>query len=95
MSQQENRKPQADIVIYTKSYCPFCIRAKHLLDSLALSYQEISVDGKPELQNEMAQMAGARTVPQIFVDQKPIGGNDDLQALYRANKLDALVYPTS
>ncbi len=86
-------KPQAEIVIYSKSYCPFCIRAKQLLDSLQLDYQEISVDGKPELQDKMAQMAGARTVPQIFVDSKPIGGCDDLQALYRANELEALVYP--
>lgn len=88
-------KKQAELVIYTKRYCPFCVRAKHLLDSLELVYEEISVDGNPELQNTMAKMAGARTVPQVFINQKPIGGSDDLHALYRANKLEALVYPAS
>ncbi|MRX28235.1 glutaredoxin 3 [Kangiella sp. HZ709] len=85
-------KQQAKIVIYTKTYCPYCIRAKQLLNSLELDYQEISVDGKPQLQDEMAKMAGKRTVPQVFIDDTPIGGCDDLFALRRANKLEALVF---
>lgn len=86
-------KEQATIVIYTKRFCPFCVRAVQLLDSLELKYEQISVDGKPQLQDEMAQLAGRRTVPQIFIDDAPIGGCDDIFALHRANKLDALVYP--
>ncbi|NVJ64842.1 MAG: glutaredoxin 3 [Gammaproteobacteria bacterium] len=85
-------KTQANIVIYTKSYCPFCIRAKQLLDSLELNYQEISVDGKPQLQDEMAQLAGRRTVPQIFINEHPIGGCDDMFALHRSNELEAMVF---
>ncbi len=88
-------KEQAKLVIYTKVYCPYCIRAKHLLNSLNLNYQEISVDGKPQLQDEMVRLAGVRTVPQIFINDKPIGGCDDLHALHRANKLEALIYPAS
>lgn len=88
-------KEQAKLVVYTKAYCPFCIRAKQLLNSLELDYQEISVDGKPELQNEMAQLAGRRTVPQIFINDSPIGGCDDLFALYRASKLEAMVFPAA
>lgn len=88
-------KKQAKVVVYSKTYCPFCIRAKYLLNSLDVEYQVISVDGKPSLQDEMAKMAGARTVPQVFIDDKPIGGSDDLSALHRANKLEALLYPDS
>lgn len=88
-------KEQAKIVIYTKTYCPFCIRAKQLLKSLELQYEEISVDGKPKLQDEMAELAGRRTVPQIFICDDPIGGCDDIFALHRAGKLEALVYPNA
>ncbi len=84
-------KQQAKIVVYTKAYCPFCIRAKHLLNSLELDYQEISVDGKPQLQDEMAKLAGRCTVPQIFINDKPIGGCDDLFAMHRAGEFEALV----
>lgn len=84
-------KEQAEIVIYTKTYCPYCIRAKQLLNSLELDYHEISVDGKPQLQDHMAQLAGRRTVPQIFINGNPIGGCDEMFALYRAGEFEAMV----
>lgn len=86
---------QSEVVIYTKRFCPYCIKAKHLLDSLSVNYQEIPVDGKPELQDAMAEKAGGRTVPQIFIAAKPIGGCDDLHALHRANNLEVLIFPSA
>ena len=79
------------ITIYTTKWCPFCIRARQLLDSKGVSYQNISVDGHPELRQEMTEKAGQRTVPQIWIGEQHIGGCDDLYALERANKLDDLL----
>ncbi|HIZ51631.1 MAG TPA: glutaredoxin 3 [Candidatus Pseudomonas excrementavium] len=80
-----------DITIYSSNYCPFCIRAKQLLDSKGVSYNEIRVDGKPEVRAEMARLAGRTSVPQIWINDTHIGGCDELTALERAGKLDTML----
>ena len=80
------------VTIYTKNYCPFCSQAKDLLRAKQAAFDEISVDGDPEGQRQMAVRANGRsTVPQIFVGDVHVGGCDDLYALDRAGKLDALL----
>ncbi|RJL06539.1 glutaredoxin 3 [Paracoccus aestuarii] len=80
------------VQIYTTRTCPFCIRAKDLLDRKGVSYDEIDVGADPSLRSRMTQRAGgSRTVPQIFVGQTHVGGCDDLYALERAGKLDPLL----
>lgn len=79
------------IVIYSSAWCPFCVRAKHLLDSKGVRYEEISVDGKPAVRAEMTRKAGRTSVPQIWIGQTHVGGCDDLYALERAGKLEALL----
>lgn len=68
----------AEIEIYTTPICPFCIRAKALLDKKGVNYSEINVMKHPEKRREMEQRSGGHTVPQIFIDGKAIGGCDDL-----------------
>ena len=81
-----------EIIIYTTRYCPFCIRAKQLLDHKGLSYIEIAVDGKPQLRQEMTQKAnGAHTVPQIWINNTHVGGCSELMALERSAQLDPLL----
>jgi glutaredoxin 3 len=80
----------AAITIYTTPYCPYCQRAKQLLDSKQAEYQEIDVSDR-SLRPEMTKITGGTTVPQIIIDGNPIGGCDELYALERADKLDALL----
>ncbi|CAM3383222.1 glutaredoxin 3 [Paracoccus nototheniae] len=79
------------IQIYTTRTCPFCIRAKQLLDQKGARYTETDVGADPALRDAMTKRAGKRSVPQIFVGQTHVGGCDDLYALDRAGKLDALL----
>jgi len=81
----------SSILIYTSAWCPYCIRAKALLDRKGVDYEEISVDGKPGVRAEMASKAGRTSVPQIWIDATHVGGCDDLYALERAGKLDTLL----
>ncbi|MEH6491609.1 glutaredoxin 3 [Halopseudomonas sp.] len=82
----------AKVVIYSSNYCPFCIRAKQLLDRKQADYQEINVDGRPAVRAEMTRLAGGRTsVPQIWVGKTYIGGCDELFACERAGQLDSLL----
>ncbi|AUH33653.1 glutaredoxin 3 [Paracoccus tegillarcae] len=82
----------ARIEIYTTPTCPFCHMAKALLREKGADFKEIDVTSQPGMRAKMTQRAnGRRTVPQIFVNDRLIGGNDDLQALERAGKLDALL----
>lgn len=82
--------PSVDI--YTTRFCPYCVAAKALLKRKGVAYNEIDVGGDMELRDKMIQRAhGRMTVPQIFVGKVHIGGNDDLLALERAGKLDALL----
>ena len=80
------------IEIYTTTTCPYCVRAKKLLDSKGFSYSEIDVSGDAELRKSMTEKASGRTsVPQIFIDGVHIGGCDDLYALDKSGKLDPLL----
>lgn len=82
----------AKIEIYTKAFCPYCYRAKALLDSKQVEYEEIDITMGGPRRPEMIQRAGGRsTVPQIFIDDKHIGGSDDLAALDRQGGLDPLL----
>lgn len=82
----------ATVEIYTKFACPYCVRAKHLLDQKGVSYAEYDVSMGGTKRDEMAaRIPGSRTVPQIFINDQPVGGSDDLAALERSGKLDALL----
>ncbi len=80
-----------NIEIYTKSYCPFCRNAKTLLDSKGLSYREIEISSSSALQQEMQDRSGRRTVPQVFINNRHIGGSDDLAAADANGILDELI----
>lgn len=79
------------VVIYSSDWCPFCVRAKQLLASKNVTFEEIRVDGQPELRAQMAKKAGRTSVPQIWIGELHVGGCDDLFALERAGKLDTLL----
>jgi len=79
------------VVLYTTRYCPYCIRAKHLLTSKGVDYQEIAVDGEPQLREEMIQKSGRYTVPQIWIGEEHVGGCDELYLLERQGRLDTML----
>jgi glutaredoxin 3 len=81
----------AEVVVYSSDYCPYCSRAKHLLASKAVDFEEIKVDGKPQIRADMTKKSGRTSVPQIWIGSVHVGGCDDLFALERAGKLDALL----
>ncbi|PIE43533.1 MAG: glutaredoxin 3 [Gammaproteobacteria bacterium] len=81
----------AQVIIYTSRLCPFCIRAKKLLDAKKAAYNEIKVDGNPAIRSEMVDKAGATSVPQIWIGDNHVGGCDQLVALENQGKLDALL----
>lgn len=81
-----------NIEIYTWSSCPFCIRAKALLDQKGVDYTEYCIDGDEAARSQMADRAdGRRSLPQIFIDDQHVGGCDDLYGLERQGKLDPLL----
>ena len=79
------------VVIYSSAWCPFCTRAKQLLSRKGVAFEEVSVDGQPALRAEMTRKAGRTSVPQIWIGVTHVGGCDDLYALERAGRLDALL----
>ena len=82
----------ASVEIYTKVTCPYCVRAKRLLEMKKIDYREIAVDRGGAPKEEMVQRANGRsTVPQVFIDGRHIGGCDDLMNLEYDGKLDALL----
>ncbi len=94
MMNSENKARGAnlpDVTLYTTPYCPYCHRAKRLLEDKGVPFTDIGVMGQPELRREMEELSGGYTVPQIFIDGKPIGGSDELAALERAGKLDRIL----
>lgn len=81
-----------DIIIYTKDYCPHCVKAKALLTRKKQTFHEIDITHDEALQREMVEKSGGRrTVPQIFINGQSVGGSDDLHALDSQGKLDALL----
>ncbi|MCL4138521.1 UNVERIFIED_CONTAM: hypothetical protein GTU68_020947 [Idotea baltica] len=82
----------ADVTIYTRSFCPYCSRALNLLKEKKIKFEQIDAGMNAKKKAEMVQRAnGGRTFPQIFIDDAHIGGCDDMMALERAGKLDALL----
>lgn len=78
----------ADIEVYFKEWCPYCHRAKALLESKGLAYKEIDVTSDSIREQEMIQRSGRWTVPQIFIDGESVGGSDDLALLNATGELD-------
>lgn len=82
----------SNVVIYTKAYCPYCVRAKAVLDTKGAAYQEIRIDQQPELRPQMIEKANGRsTVPQIFIGEHHVGGCDDLLAADASGALNKLL----
>ena len=69
------------VTVYSIVGCPFCARAKSLLTELGVPYVDINLDKRPDLRGELAERTGRRTVPQIFFNEKHIGGCDELKQL--------------
>jgi len=80
----------AEVELYTTPFCPYCVRARALLDRKGVAFTDIDITEEPSRRAEMIKRAGGRTsVPQIFIDGEHIGGSDELVALDNAGKLDA------
>jgi len=80
-----------EVVIYLKPWCPYCASARELLRTKNASVREIDIEAQPEQREEMIRRSGRRTVPQIFIGERHVGGSDDLHALDAAGGLDPLL----
>ncbi|HYB10193.1 MAG TPA: glutaredoxin 3 [Alphaproteobacteria bacterium] len=88
----ERESGAAEVVIYTKMWCPYCHRAKDMLEKKGVKFHEIDVTFSPDKRAEMSARAeGRTTVPQIFIEGQGIGGSDELAELDAAGKLDRLL----
>ena len=81
----------AHVEIYTTPSCPFCVRAKRLLEARGIDYDEIDVADDPALRADLVRRTGRRTVPQIFIGDKHVGGFEELAALDHKGELDPLL----
>lgn len=81
----------AKVVVYSKENCPYCTKAKELLNARNIAFTEIRIDQDTSKLEEMLRLSNRRTVPQIFINDQPIGGFDDLAALAKSGKLDGLL----
>ncbi len=79
------------VTIYTTSYCPYCRRAKQLLTSKGVAFEEIDAEGDDALRAWLVEKSGQQTVPQIFVGERSLGGFSDIDALDRQGKLDPIL----
>jgi glutaredoxin 3 len=80
----------ARIQIYTTRWCGYCVRAKTLLESRGISFEEISLDDDPDFRRRLLDLTGGWTVPQILIDDRPIGGYSELWQLDRSGELERL-----
>jgi len=80
------------VVVYSTRFCPYCMMAKRLLAQKGVPFQEIAVDSDITQRDTMIHRSGRRTVPQVFIGERHIGGFDDLAALERTGSLDALLH---
>ncbi len=83
--------PAPKVTVYTKQNCPFCVRAKRLLDKKGVAYEEISVEGNDDLRAWLVEHTGQLTVPQIFAGDRSLGGFSDVAALDGEGKLDPIL----
>jgi glutaredoxin 3 len=81
------------VVMYTTGWCPYCTRARELLQNKGVVFEEIDVDARPDARAEMMARSGRRTVPQIFIGETHVGGCDDLHELEASGRLDTLLKP--
>lgn len=81
----------AKVKMYSTPWCPYCIRAKSLLKRKGVHYEDINVAVQPSLRKEMVELTGRTSVPQIFINEEPIGGCDELHMLEASGKLDELL----
>ena len=81
----------ADVKVYVTDYCPYCTRAKGLLTRKGVPFTESDVSNDHEKRMWLVETTGRRTVPQIFINDQPVGGSDDLHALERSGELDKLL----
>jgi glutaredoxin 3 len=79
------------VKVYTSGFCPYCLFTKRLLNGKGVSYEEIRVDESDNLRGEMERRSGRRSVPQIFIGDRHVGGYDDMTALDRRGELDSLL----
>lgn len=82
------------VVMYSTRFCPFCMRARSLLQSKGVDYEEIAVDGNPDKRREMTERARSYTVPQIWIGNTHVGGCDELFQLEHQGKLDPMLQST-
>lgn len=81
----------SEITMYSTRFCPYCMRARFLLESKNVEFNDIGVDARPELRREMMEKSGRRTVPQIWIGDRHVGGYDDLAHLEQLGQLDELL----
>lgn len=81
----------ASVTVYSTDYCPFCTRAKQLLRRKNVDFTEIRVEGRPDLRSFLVTATRQRTVPQIFINGRSVGGFTDIDALDRQGELDRLL----
>ena len=82
----------AEVTLYTTDYCPYCFRAKHVLNKRGIAFKEVDVSRDPEKREWLVKTTGRRTVPQIFIGDEPIGGSDELVALDKSGELAKRVF---
>jgi len=82
---------QADVIMYSTLFCPYCMRARKLLKNKNIEFEEIRVGSSASLWQEMREKTGGTTVPQILINGQAIGGYDDMSQLDREGKLDTLL----
>lgn len=90
-SKKDVFEPSMPATLFTWRLCPFCVRAKRLLEQKGIQYEEILVDRDPPGFEKMKRLSGQATVPQIWIGQKHIGGFTDLRAIDSSGELDALL----
>jgi glutaredoxin 3 len=86
---------QPAVKMYSTRFCPYCIRARQLLEAKGVVYEDISVDANPSLRQTMMAESGRHTVPQIWIGETHVGGFDDLYLLERQGELDSLLRSAS
>jgi glutaredoxin 3 len=86
---------QPAVKMYSTRFCPYCIRARQLLEAKGVVYEDLSVDANPALRQTMRAESGRHTVPQIWIGETHVGGFDDLYLLERQGELDTLLHSAS
>ena len=81
----------ANVIVYTTDYCPYCTQAKSLLTRKKAPFTEVNVEERPDLRSWLVSASGQRTVPQVFINGRSVGGFSDMSALDRQGKLDPLL----